>query len=521
MPNLSIEEKVAQLFMVGSDTADPAEEIEPFYRYGLGGLILFRHHFQPFSTAGELRAFLTHQPERFRNQQLSFIALDQEGGQVERLPHWLFPTGIFPRVLGLKQDPLFCEQVNREIAQRLRWLGFNLNFTPTVDLDRERMNPIIGVRAYGDSASAILPFAKAVIKTHLDAGVLPVAKHFPGHGSGTVDSHLSLPRFESWIEEELEPYQALIAEQLPAVLVAHGLYPKLSKMLHEQALVPASMSEAMVTQLLRRQLKFNGLVFTDDLMMGAVWGDSDPVEVAIRCLEAGADMLVYRRAQPEAWMAFEALVSRVHQGKLSESLLDEKVSRILNTQASLKKAPCYAYTEAHFSEEACHALSLQWAEHGIHEFHHQYISPLPLSHKTTWALVAPDRNTMRHYQPDQTRGKGLLEWCRYYSITPPFSQFYPVEGTTSCEPELWPQEKLEVIVFISFNSHLHPSQQTHYEKLKAQHPHAKFILASVGMPTDREVLSRPWIHVQLPSYRPAAMQAFVQWLITSPTKTAS
>lgn len=516
MPSLRLEEKVAQLFLVGSDSISLEEELEPFYYHGLGGLILFRHHLQPIETAVDLRRFLQDQARRFQGAGLTFVGVDQEGGQVERLPHWLCPTGILPVAYGLKGDVAFCETVNREVARRLRWLGFNLNFTPTVDLNRERLNPIIGVRAYGDQAEQVIPFAQAVINAHRDAGVLPVAKHFPGHGSGTVDSHLALPLFEAWAEDELRPYEALIRDQLPAVLVAHGLYPLLAKRFGTDPTVPASLSEPMVMQLLRNQLGFRGLVFTDDLMMNAVWENADPVEVALKALTAGADILVYRRAQPEALSAFETIVSRIQRGKLSEAWLDDKVQRILATKARLDTIPIPTYLEAETSPDACHAQSLHWAQHGLIELHHHFVSPLPFSQHTRWGLIAPDRAFMRHYEPDATRGHDLEGWCRHYSMEPQTVQRYPYAAESLALDDTWPDTSLQVLVFVAFNSHLYSGQQALYEALKARYPQAKMILASAGMPTDREMLSQPWIHVQLPSFRPAAMQALAQWLITPP-----
>ncbi len=515
MPIMKLDEKIAQLFMVGSDL-QLEEEIEPFVRYGLGGLILFRNHLQPFNTAIELKEYLSQLSHTLKRTVDPFIAIDQEGGQVERLPHWLFPTGILPVAFGLKQDVHFCEQVNREVSQRLRWLGFNVNFTPTVDLDLELMNPIIGVRAYGSKAKAVIPYARAVIQAHLNSGVLPVAKHFPGHGSGTVDSHLSLPVFERWEETELAPYEALIPEGLPAVLVAHGLYPVLSRQLGIDGKLPASLSPGIVQSLLRGKMGFNGLVFTDDLMMGAVWNDADPSEVAVLALKAGADVLVYRRAQPEAWQAYEAILSRVRQGKLSEALIDEKIQRILAAKTRLGQVSPYQYAPPALTEEACHEQALQWAQKALVELHHDFISPLPLSHTSRWALIAPDRATMRHYGPDQERGKDLLGWSIHYGIAPQFYDFYPVEGEQRFSLPEGIEQPLDAIVFVAFNSHLNPMQQEMYKTLKSSYPNTKMILASAGMPSDREVLPKPWIHVQLPSYRPAAIQAFVQWLITKP-----
>ncbi len=516
MRSLNLEEKVAQLFMVGSDTPELLDEIEPFLRYGLGGVLLFRHHLQPFDTAVELRAYLSDLTARIKGSGLSFMGIDQEGGQIERLPHWLFPTGLMPVVYGLLDDPAFCYQVNLEVAQRLQWLGINLNFTPTVDLNTERMNPIIGARAYGQTADQVMPFTRAVIKAHLTAGVLPVAKHFPGHGSGTVDSHLDLPYFEAWQEEELIPYKTLIDEGVPGVLVAHGLYPQLSKNLGERASIPASLSKIMIQHLLREQLGFHGLIFTDDLMMGAIWNERDPIEVAVMALEAGADMLVYRRAQPEAWQVFEAMVSRVQQGKFPESLLDQKIERILAYNAQLKPVLPLAEASDSVSEAACHQLALTWAKHGLVELQHQFISPLPLSPEMPWALVAPDRQTMPHYALDRDHCKDLIGWCREYGIPPQVYQFYPVPAEMPFSLDTWENRAFHVIVFMAFNSLLSPQQQQYYEQLRRQHPEAKMIVASCGMPTDSDVLSNPWIHLQMPSLRPAALQAFAQWLVSEP-----
>jgi len=490
MPDLSPEEKLAQLFLVGSDTADFTEEIEPFYRFGLGGLLLFRHHTQPFITAQELKDYLDHQHSQFQGAGLGFIGIDQEGGQVERIPHWYFPSGVLPVTLGLTQNVELCRKINNEVAKRLRWLGINLNFTPTVDLNVERHNPIIGVRAYGQTPQQVIPFAQVVMQSHLAQGVLPVAKHFPGHGSGTVDSHLDLPVFERWSDVELEPYKALIAEGLPAVLVAHGVYPQLPK--------------DIISQLLRNQLNFEGLVFTDDLTMGAIHKDADPVEVALNALTAGADVLVYRRAQPEAWLVFEALCARIKSGKLSESLIDDKLSRILTTQTRLKKVPA---TEVLDPENP----SLTWAQACLVELKHQYISPLPLNRDTRWALVYPDRNTMVHYAPDQAHGTDLPGWCQSYGISPVAKATYPVFSKNSWTLPEW-EEALDVIVFVAFNSLLDTYQQAAYHQLRQRYPNAKLILASCGMPTDIDVMPDAWVHLALPSFRPSAMEAFAMWL---------
>ncbi len=514
---MKLAEKVAQLFLVGSDSQDPMAELDPFRRVGLGGFLLFRHHLQPFADAMDVQSWLKELQQSFGGAGLSFVGIDQEGGQVERLPHWYFPTGVQPVVLGMQEDTLLCEQINRETARRLRWLGVNLNFTPTVDLAREALNPIIGARAYGARVDPVVSFARVVVQAHLEAGVLPVAKHFPGHGSGTVDSHLALPRFENWHPQELDPYRHLIAAGLPAVMVAHGLYPELFRQWGADPEKPASLSQAMIQQLLRAEMHFKGLVFSDDLTMKAIDPEADPGEIALEALQAGIDMLVYRRAQPEAANAFETLVNRVRQGKLSENLIEEKLQRILDHRRSLQAQAIYPFDPQAFSEEACHTLSLHWAERSLIMLQDQFPSPLPFSHRTRWALAEPDRSTMVHYQGDLARGHGLLACCQSYGLFPAAHLPYDVFSPEICPVETPLDPSMEALVFLAWNSHLHPQQQQAYRRLKQRYPAAKIILVSTGYPVDHEFLPGAWTHVVLPSLRPAGYHALVHWLINTPT----
>jgi len=515
---MRLEDKLAQLFFLGSDTAEPEAELEPFFRTGLGGFLLFRHHAQPYPCPHSFKEGLTRLKSRFsRAGGLSFIGIDQEGGQIERLPHWLFPTGINPVVYGLKGEVSFCEAVNREVAARMRWLGITLNFTPTVDLNRERQNPVIGQRAYGQSVAQVLPYARAVMEAHHASGVVPVAKHFPGHGSGSVDSHLDLPVFEAWQSDELDPYQALIEAGLPAVLIAHGLYPKLYKDL-SGPMVPSTLSYPVVTELLRNQLGFQGVVLTDDMTMGAISERLDPVESALAALEAGCDMLVYRRAQPEAIAVYTALLKRIQSGRLSESRIDESVQRIQALKRRFDAIPEPVYTDEAMTTQAIEALSFTWAQRAMVERRHQFVSPLPFHEGTRWGVVYPERQKMVHYAPDVLQGPDLSQWFGRFGLTPRFEVAYHPQDPNLADIAVEAIGDIDVLVFVAFNSHLYPGQQALYKKLQAQMGGKKVILASLAMTLDADVLPEPWVHVQLPSYRPQAMRAFAQWLVTPPER---
>lgn len=523
MTSLTLEQRLAQCFMVGSDSPNLMEEMDPFLKLGLGGIIWFRHHFNDFDGAEDIRDYFREVRTAFGKAPVSWMGLDQEGGQVERLPHWLFPTSLFALSFAQRGDLAFCQEVHRQIAQRLKWIGFNLNFAPTVDLNRERANPIIGVRAYGDEVETVVPYARAVMLAHKAAGVLPVVKHFPGHGSGLVDSHLDLPRFDAWQADELEPYRHLLADGMDAVLVAHGLYPALFESLGAKPTWPSSMNPAVVEGLLRSDLKFDGgLVFSDDMTMGAISERYDPQEAALMALQAGVDVLVYRRAQPEAWEVYQFLLQRIRQGKLSESLIEEKANRILAVVDRYDRVEAPVMDLEDWSKDACHQQAVSWARMGMRESHHYVPSPMPLSPKARWALVMPNQLHMVHYRDDLRQAPPLTEWCRRAGIVPTVTMSYPLDAmepwfSTPEEWPVWEGEGLDTIVFIGFNALKYPNQAAYYKRLMQAHPQAKRVLVSSGMPTDADVCPSPWVYLNLPSYRPAVQELLAQWLVSPPS----
>lgn len=520
---LSIRERVAQHFFIGTDTEHPEGMLEPFIETGLGGFLGFRHHFQRFSTAYGLKDWITQFQGQFKGAGLSFMGLDEEGGQVARLPHWLFPASCNALHLGLKNNLYLVERIAKEQAQRLRWLGFNLNFAPVLDCNTQVANPIIGVRSYGHDENHVLACATALAKAYWQSGILAVGKHFPGHGSGVVDSHLSLPTFDNWNEKELLPFEGLIQNNIPGLLTAHGLYPKLQKELNDTDTLPASLSKAITTGLLKEKLGFQGLVFTDDLSMGALntLGNTfgDPVEQAYKAIDAGADLLVWRMTEDNQEFildAFNMLVKAYETGKLPELQLDNTVSKILQAKQFMAKQPAYDYPETAWTPEACHQQSLQWHQEASVELKHHFPSPLPLNQFSLWAIAAPDPSLMVHYQGDVSATNTISTWAKQFNIEPKAINLYdPFNATTETTLNTFSAELLDVIVFVGFNSLLYPHQQAYYQKLQQQHPKAKILLISVGMPSDGELLPNAWAHLALPSYRPAALDTLFRWLTST------
>lgn len=278
---------------VGFDgTRLPGDVHELVDTAGLGGIVLFTRNCPDLETV----LALTAAARRLGPEVL--VLVDHEGGRVHRLPA---PFTHFPpaAVVGHAGDPSLAARVARAMARELRAAGFDSGLAPVLDCLTAPDSRVIGDRAYGRDPELVTACGVAFIQGALAEGLLPVAKHFPGHGRTPLDSHAVLPEVEA-PEEALEaidllPFRAALAAGCPAVLVAHVRYPALDPAW------PASLSPAVIRGLLRHRLGFQGLVVSDDLEMGAVAAGGGPAAAAVRFLEAGGDLaLVCRDAVARA-----------------------------------------------------------------------------------------------------------------------------------------------------------------------------------------------------------------------------
>lgn len=253
----------------------------------------------------------------------AMIAVDQEGGAVQRFDHVIteLPSAMAVGALGVKAARSIAEISGKE----LNLLGVNVVFSPCLDIATNPRNPIIATRSYGSSASLVAEMGAATAATFLDHKVLPVGKHFPGHGDTAQDSHLDLPalNFDRARLDgiEMAPFVACLPS-LPAVLTAHVWMSQF-----EKEPLPASLSYKITTGILREELGFNGLVFTDDMLMKAItsrWGLAD---ACVMALIAGADQLLVCTDAGEVRKVHAAIKKAVSDGRLSEDRILASVER--------------------------------------------------------------------------------------------------------------------------------------------------------------------------------------------------
>jgi beta-N-acetylhexosaminidase len=333
---LSDEALVGQLFVVGiqgTELGDDAREaLESFH---VGGVILFQRNVADAAQLTQLTNRLKEENAQAGNPPL-LLCVDEEGGLVSRMP---------TEVTDLPAAYDYCAQggdpaaLGEALAAECAAFGLNTDFAPVLDVWSNPQNTVIGTRAFSSDAATAAAFGSQVAQGMSRSGVIPVGKHFPGHGDTSVDSHLGLPTVEKTLAElnevELVPFRQAISDSLPAIMVAHLLMTQLDSQL------PASLSPAVVTGLLRQELGFEGVVVTDDLTMGAITQSYGLDQAALLAVEAGCDVLLVCHQQENVRTAYNALLQALQSGELSRERLEESAYRILSLKAAygLSDAP--------------------------------------------------------------------------------------------------------------------------------------------------------------------------------------
>jgi beta-N-acetylhexosaminidase len=296
---------VGPLFMVGipGPRLDGATR-ELLRELRVGGIILFARNLEDPEQVWQLTREV-QQEARAAGDPPLLIAVDQEGGIVQRLKA---PFTIIPKARDLGRDaaPAQVESLYRTVGRELALVGINLNMAPVLDVARAPDCPL-WERSFGPDPEQVAAFGEAAIRGLLAGGVLPVAKHFPGLGDTTVDSHQVLPTAQDPDPERrtaLIPYQRAIAAGVPAVMTAHLSVPAWDQR-------PATLSPVALKDRLRRRLGFTGVIITDDLEMGAIAGDAAVPQAAREALGAGADLLLICNPGDAVWEA-AALLARDH-----------------------------------------------------------------------------------------------------------------------------------------------------------------------------------------------------------------
>ncbi|MGZ2356206.1 glycoside hydrolase family 3 protein [Streptomyces sp. 372A] len=346
---MSLEEKVGQLFVMrvyGHSATDPDQadidanlaEIgvrtaaEMIAKYHVGGIIYFAwaHNTRDPHQIAELSNGIQRAGLAGPSRIPLLISTDQEHGIVCRVgePATLMPGAMALGAGGSRSDARRAGQI---AGAELAAIGINQNYAPDADVNVNPANPVIGVRSFGSDPQSVAGMVAAQVKGYQSAGIASTAKHFPGHGDTSTDSHTGLPVIghtrEQWAELDAPPFRAAIAAGIDSIMTAHIVVPAL-----DPAEDPATLSKPILTGILREELGYDGVVVTDSLGMQGVRTKYGDERVPVLALRAGVDQLLNPPSLDVSW---NALLAAVKSGEVSEARLDESILRILRLKTKL------------------------------------------------------------------------------------------------------------------------------------------------------------------------------------------
>jgi beta-N-acetylhexosaminidase len=312
--------EIGQLIIMGVSGLSLTDEEKKYIEENkVGGIILFAHNFENVAQLAEL----VNSIQQLRDEYPLFISVDQEGGRVRRFKKDFIQL---PAMLEIAKNgsPKFIYEIHELVAKELHIAGVNLSYAPVCDIFTNPNNTVIGDRAFGTTAEEVEKFVSAAIRGLQTHGVIACAKHFPGHGDSTKDSHYDLPIIKNDIEtlrnREWKPFNKAIKSRVETMMMAHLIVDAIDPEL------PTSLSEKAYS-ILREELRFKKIIMTDDMEMGAIVDKYQIENASFMALNAGADVLIYRSFD-QGRNCLEYLKEKYKTKELKSKKIDEKLERV-------------------------------------------------------------------------------------------------------------------------------------------------------------------------------------------------
>lgn len=328
---------IARMFAVGFDGTEASPELPALLARGVSGVVLFARNVE----SPEQVAALARDLKRRVGRPLA-VCVDQEGGRVRRLRDG-FAQVPSMRALGRTADPELAYAVGRVLARELRAVNIDVNFSPSLDVDSNPANPVIGDRSFGSCPRLVAEMGTALIRGLQENGVAACGKHFPGHGDTSQDSHHDLPRLPHPLERleqvELPPFRAAVQAGVGLVMTSHVVFEPIDP------LYPATMSSAVLDGILRRRMGFDGVIVSDDLEMKAISANFDIEEVVVRGANAGVDLFAICHDPDLQNRAIDALTGAVRRGLVPASRVGESNRRVEALAARFVRPPAEVFDD--------------------------------------------------------------------------------------------------------------------------------------------------------------------------------
>lgn len=335
--NSNVIDKIGQLLIIGiRDKVLTQDEAEFIVKNNIGGVILFPRNLESPQQIHSLVKSLQSLRHKTRDKLPLFIAIDMEGGRVARLQS---PFTQWPPIgrLGQIDSTSLAFRFGVGMAAELKAVGINLDFAPCVDVLTNPKNILIGDRSLSTDPEQVAKLASALVRGYIKGGVIPCAKHFPGHGNTVIDSHEDLPIEEVDMERlrsvELVPFKKAIRARLDMVMTAHIKFPKID------AEWPVTLSEKFIRDLLRTEMRYRGLIISDDLDMKALASFYPTEQIPVRALQAGCDILLYCNNFEHPQVAIDAVNKAVKDHQLTAKHIDDSYNRVVGLKKDVLNKP--------------------------------------------------------------------------------------------------------------------------------------------------------------------------------------
>lgn len=321
--DLTLDEKIGQMVMIGMDTTNAKEKVtELILKYKIGGVLLYRKNYNNYK---ELLEFINHiKSVNKKNKIPLFIAIDQEGGRVNRMPNE-FENLPSAYQLAKKENIKIIEEAGCITGKMLKNIGINIDFAPVLDIKRFGENHAIGDRAFSEDKECVAKYGGTFMKELQKQKIISVVKHFPGHGATKQDSHINIPTIKMDIsnleKEDMLPFEYVIKNGAEALLISH------LKIKNFAEKGPITMSKKFILKYIRKRYNFDGLIITDDMRMRSMvltYGVNQPIRKAFK---AGNDIIVFKYRPNEK--IFGQIKTNINKGDIDISQINESVNRII------------------------------------------------------------------------------------------------------------------------------------------------------------------------------------------------
>ncbi|MCM3039602.1 glycoside hydrolase family 3 protein [Paenibacillus motobuensis] len=331
--NMSLEQKIGQLIIGQAEGQEMTPSFEDFIRkYQLGG---YRIKGSNIKSKEQVRSFTEQIQSVYKSigHEIALLGSDQEGGSLSVFGDTVteFPGNM---ALGATHSVDLAFEQGQATGNELSKLGINFVFAPVADININELNPIIGVRSFGDKPWKVTDLCKSFIKGLNSGGIASCLKHYPGHGNTVSDSHVEIPYNESDLMNlksgELIPFEILSKQQVDSIMVSHIIFPKID-------MEPASVSKTFINDILRTEMSYEGVIMTDDIEMTPMLKTYGIEKTARMFIEAGGDLLLINKSKTNQILAIESLLTAVEEGYISETKINEAVERILNLKMKTKQ----------------------------------------------------------------------------------------------------------------------------------------------------------------------------------------